>query len=84
MLTAAQRLTTRHDTVQAVGGVPTWLIRQNLRQDEADAVITRTNNWTLVHETAKAELIRFDTDFGTVELWAPKSVLIPVQPAAIA
>lgn len=49
---------------------------KNLRQDEADAVIGHTASISIVRETEKAQLIRFDTDFGGIEMWTPKSVLV--------
>ena len=77
VLTAAQRLVTpKRDHNANVYGVPAWIIVKNLRQDEADAVIGHTASISIVRETEKAQLIRFDTDFGGIEMWTPKSVLV--------
>lgn len=77
VLTAAQRLVTpKRDHNANVYGVPAWIIMKNLRQDEADAVIGHTASISIVRETEKAQLIRFDTDFGHIEMWTPKSVLV--------
>ncbi|GAX05377.1 hypothetical protein IWT25_00681 [Secundilactobacillus pentosiphilus] len=58
-----------------VEGVPTWIIRKNLNEQEAFAVCNTTNSFDIVRETEKAELVSFNTDYGYVEMWTPKSVL---------
>lgn len=77
IITAAQRLTTvkkakRND----IFGVPTWIIEKNLNVNESYAVLNQCNSKSLVRETEKAELVSFDTDFGTIEMWTPKSILV--------
>lgn len=77
VLTASQRLVTpKEDRNANIYGVPTWIIKKNLSQDEASAVLSRTAGMSIVRETEKAQLVRFDTDFGNVEMWTPKSVLV--------
>lgn len=77
VLTASQRLVTpKQDRNANIYGVPVWIIKKNLSQDEASAVLARTAGISIVRETEKAQLVRFDTDFGNVEMWTPKSVLV--------
>ncbi|WP_434716693.1 hypothetical protein [Lacticaseibacillus paracasei] len=77
VLTASQRLVTpKQDRNANIYGVPAWIIKKNLSQDEASAVLSRTAGISIVRETEKAQLVRFDTDFGNVEMWTPKSVLV--------
>lgn len=77
VLTASQRLVTpKQDRNANIYGVPAWIIKKNLSQDEASAVLSRTAGISSVRETEKAQLVRFDTDFGNVEMWTPKSVLV--------
>jgi len=64
-------------TAQAdVFGVPAWIIDKNLSRDEAYAVLNETSSMEVVRETAKAKLVKFDTNYGNVTMWTPKSVLV--------
>ena len=54
--------------------IPSWLIMKNLTQHERSAVNEAYNQVAKVI-TAKAVLFQFDTPYGNVEMWAPKSVL---------
>lgn len=76
IISAAQRLTTPKVQNTNVYGVPAWIIRKNLSQEEAYAVMNQSNSMNVVRETEKAEYVEFDTDFGTVQMWTPKSVLV--------
>lgn len=59
-----------------VDGVPAWIIRKNLGQSEAYAVLNECNGSSVIRETEKAVLVSFDTNYGVVEMWSPKSVLV--------
>lgn len=59
-----------------VYGVPTWIIRKNLDQNEQYAVINECEGMSVVRETEKAQLVRFSTPYGNVQMWTPKSVLV--------
>lgn len=55
-------------------GVPEWLMKKNLSQAEYDGAHQAYSVYAK-RETAKAVLINFDTDFGKITMWAPKSVV---------
>lgn len=77
IITAAQRLTTyKFKKHTDIFGVPEWIICKNLSQEEAYAVLNECNFMLVNRETEKAELVAFDTDFGTITMWTPKSVLV--------
>lgn len=59
-----------------VFGVPAWIIRKNLSNDEAYAVLNECDAMAVVRETEKAKLVKFSTNYGNVEMWTPKSVLV--------
>lgn len=61
---------------QNVDGVPAWIIRKNLSQNEAYAVLNECSGSTVIRETEKAVLVSFDTEYGKIEMWSPKSVLV--------
>lgn len=64
-------------TAQAdVFGVPAWIIEKNLSRDEAYAVLNEVRSMEVVRETAKAQLVKFNTNYGNVTMWTPKSVLV--------
>lgn len=75
MYFAIENLTTS-PAPKNVFGVPAWIIEKNLSQDEAYAVLNETNSTAVVRETEKAELVKFDTEYGYVQMWTPKSVLV--------
>lgn len=54
--------------------IPAWLISKNLTFEQQSA-IKESYSRTIKRETAKAVLFAFDTAYGIVELWTPKSVL---------
>lgn len=55
--------------------IPAWLIKKNLTSAEQSAINYGAEK-TIKRETEKAVLFQFTTDFGTIEMWAPKSVLV--------
>ena len=55
-------------------GVPEWLMKKNLSQAEYDGAHQAYGVYAS-RETAKAVLVNFDTDFGKITMWAPKSVV---------
>lgn len=65
-----------HNNNQNVFGVPAWLIRKNLTNAEAYAVLNECDRMTVVRETEKAQLVEFSTNYGKVRMWTPKSVLV--------
>lgn len=75
------RLTTTKEekrVAQFVHGlIPYWIINKNLSNEEAFAVMNYTQSCDVAisRETEKAVLFGFITDFGTVKMWCPKSVL---------
>lgn len=76
MLNAVVKLTTRKvSNSDCVGNIPAWIIRKNLDQNEAYAVLNECDGVQTIRETEKAVLVRFNTSYGYVEMWSPKSVL---------
>jgi|SRR5690625_413077 len=57
-------------------GVPAWIIRKNLDSNQAYAVLNEANRMKTVRETEKAKLVEFDTNYGKITMWTPKSVLV--------
>lgn len=55
-------------------GVPDWIIDNNFSEQEKQAVWNYSFNSRIKRETEKAVLIQFDTDFGCLFTWCPKSV----------
>lgn len=55
--------------------VPAWIVEKNLDQDRFYAVRAEGVNPTLARETEKAVLLEWDTEFGKVSMWCPKSIL---------
>lgn len=79
MFNAEYNLTTsNHDKEvwHSVDGVPNWFIEENLDQQEAFAVENYHYGSAVVRETEKAQWVEFDTDFGSIRLWVPKSILV--------
>lgn len=54
--------------------VPSWIIRKNLSQPKASAWDRSCER--VVRETEKAVLVVSTTDYGWIDLWVPKSVLV--------
>ena len=59
-----------------VNGVPAWIIRKNLNNDESYAVLNECDSMNVVRETEKAQLVEFITNYGNIKMWTPKSVLV--------
>lgn len=77
MINAIVKLTTPKKTAkESVDGVPAWIIRKNLDQNEAYAVLNECEGSSVIRETEKAILVKFQTPYGNVEMWSPKSVLV--------
>lgn len=55
-------------------GVPVWLMEKNLDQTELWGA-QLAYNIGVERETEKALLLCFETDFGNITMWAPKSVV---------
>lgn len=55
-------------------GIPVWLMEKNLDQTELWGAQLAYNMYAK-RETEKAALIVFETDFGNITMWAPKSVI---------
>ena len=55
--------------------VPAWIVTKSLDRDMRYAVYAEGVNPTLAHETEKAILLEWMTEFGKVSMWCPKSVL---------
>lgn len=55
-------------------GIPVWLMDSNLDQTELWGAQLAYNMYA-ERETEKAALIVFETDFGNIKMWAPKSVI---------
>lgn len=66
----------RRNNNQNVFGIPTWIIRKNLTNEEAYAVLNECDSMKVVRETEKAQLVEFSTNYGLVKMWTPKSVLV--------
>lgn len=55
-------------------GILVWLMDNNLDQTELWGAQLAYNMYA-ERETEKAALIVFETDFGNIKMWAPKSVI---------
>ena len=55
-------------------GVPDWIIDQHFNEQESQAIWNNSFNSHVKKETEKAVLIQFDTDYGYLFTWCPKSV----------
>ena len=55
--------------------VPEWIVTKSLDQDRLYAVRAEGVNPTVARETEKAILLEWETEFGKVSMWCPKSVL---------
>ena|SRR5699024_12130256 len=58
-----------------VHGVPAWIIKKNLNNEQAYAVLNECEKMSVVRETEKAKLVKFNTQYGNIEMWTPKSVM---------
>src|SRR5699024_12833660 len=59
-----------------VHGVPAWIIKKNLSSEQAYAVLNECETMEVKRETEKAQLVEFNTQYGNIEMWTPKSVLV--------
>ncbi|WP_278390557.1 hypothetical protein [Lactobacillus acetotolerans] len=57
-----------------IDGVPDWIISENFSEQEEQAIWNYTDNTRINRETEKAVLIQFNTAFGCLFTWCPKSV----------
>lgn len=55
-------------------GIPLWLMDNNLDQSEMQGAMLAYNIYAERY-TEKAVLVVFETDFGNITMWAPKSVV---------
>lgn len=55
--------------------IPAWIIKKNLSFEERYAVLNECNSIEVKHQTEKAALLKFDTDYGNIKMWCPKSVI---------
>lgn len=58
-----------------VSDIPAWIIKKNLSFDEQYVVLNECNSVEVAYQTEKAVLVKFDTDYGIVKMWCPKSVI---------
>ena len=59
--------------------IPYWFISKNLNRAQADAIVGE--RMTVERETEKAVLVKWNTDYGFVTLWTPKSIIITEEQA---
>ncbi len=55
-------------------GIPLWLMDNNLDQSEMQGAMLAYNIYAERY-TEKAVLVVFETDFGNIKMWSPKSVI---------
>lgn len=72
---SAVKFLTGKSTPKNTFGVPQWFINKNLPLEEQAALAEAYGAFTK-RETAKAELINFDTPYGYINVWVPKSILV--------
>lgn len=53
--------------------VKEWIVRKNLNEQEAYAVSEILFEGDVIRETEKAYYLLFDTNYGHIKMWAPKS-----------
>ena len=59
--------------------IPYWFIVKNLTRTQADAIVGE--RMTVERETEKAVLVKWNTDYGFVTLWTPKSIIVTEEQA---
>lgn len=59
--------------------IPYWFISKNLTRAQADAIVGE--RMTVERETEKAVLVKWNTDYGFVTLWTPKSIIVTEEQA---
>lgn len=59
-----------------IDGIPMWIIENNLDDQEVSAIKVGSPVVKQLAETAKAIKVVFETDFGNIYMWCPKSVLV--------
>lgn len=75
MSAAFKLMTPKQNKNRNYFGVPDWILSENLSNEEYSAMQYATS-MSVERETLKAELVSFDTDFGNITTWVPKSVLV--------
>lgn len=60
-------------------GIPSWFLQKSLTKDQLNAIKFETLQ--KVSETDKAVKVRWNTDYGSIQLWVPKSILISEEQA---
>lgn len=55
--------------------IPEWIINKSLDSNQIYAIRAEGESADLIRETEKAVLVSWWTEFGTVQMWCPKSVL---------
>lgn len=60
-------------------GIPSWFIQKSLTRDQLNAIKFETLQ--KVSETDKAVKVKWNTDYGSIQLWVPKSILISEEQA---
>jgi len=58
-------------------GIPLWVMQKNLTASEYEAINCDGASPVINKETEKAIDFEFDTDFGVIYMWCPKSVCKP-------
>lgn len=53
--------------------IESWFLNKNFTSNER-IVIESSNDQIIERETEKASLIRFESDYGTLKTWVPKSL----------
>lgn len=63
-----------------IDGIPMWIIEKNLSFEQQRAVRCGDPVTKVLKETEKAINVCFETDFGNIYMWCPKSVLVePIE-----
>ena len=62
-------------TLEANMAIKSWFLNKEFTQGERYAIST-ADDPDVVRETEKAFLLKWKTEFGTIQHWVPKSVVI--------
>ena len=74
LVSAIHYLTTPSKIRNSYDGIPNWIMQKNLTTAEYQAISCDGAEPEMVKETEKAIDFKFNTDFGVIYLWCPKSV----------
>ena len=55
--------------------IKSWFLQKNFTQGEAYAINT-ARSFKIERDTEKAILVKFNTDYGMIKTWLPKSVCV--------